>query len=126
MRYNKRMFDTLHDDLAKRGWQPGTYRGFLRQVRGGFEWQVGFGRSGNLELRWVYKEQSGEEVLPENAGRTVLEDLMTGIYLRVHDKPDVTRVFGGGKRGAKSGTAPVPASANPATPEDAGQGAMDF
>ncbi|MBC8140657.1 MAG: hypothetical protein H7Y38_04370, partial [Armatimonadetes bacterium] len=49
------MFDTLHDDLQKRGWQPGTYRGFLRQVRGGFEWQVGFGRARLLELRWVYK-----------------------------------------------------------------------
>lgn len=119
------MFDTLHDDLQKRGWQPGTYRGFLRQVRGGFEWQVGFGRSGNLELRWVYKEQSGDTVLPLNAGRTELEDTMTGIYLRVHDKPDVTRVFGGGKRTGRSGTATANAADVP-TPEDAGQGAMDF
>ena len=122
------MFDTLHDDLVKRGWQPGTYRGFLRQVHGGFEWQVGIGRSGNLELRWVYKEQSGDTVLPANAGRTELEDTMTGIYLRVHDKPDVTRVFGGGKRVAKSGTGSVGANvaADAPLPEDAGQGAMDF
>jgi len=122
------MFDTLHDDLQKRGWQPGTYRGFLRQVRGGFEWQVGFGRSGSLELRWVYKEQSGDTVLPANAGRTELEDIMTGIYLRVHDKPDVTRVFGGGKRNGKSGaaTAGAGATTDAPTPEDAGQGAMDF
>ena len=123
------MFDTLHDDLKKRGWQSGTYRGFLRQVRGGFEWEVGFGRSGRLELRWRYKEQTGEESLPENAGRAELDDIMTGIYLRVHEKPDVSRVFGGGKK-AVAAVKPSPLSQAgggvTAEDEDAGQGAMDL
>ncbi|MBC8141053.1 MAG: hypothetical protein H7Y38_06390, partial [Armatimonadetes bacterium] len=48
-------------------------------------------------------------------------------YLRVHDKPDVTRVFGGGKRGAKSGaTTTANANTETVTPEDAGQSKMDF
>lgn len=126
------MFDTLHDDLRKRGWQAGTYRGFLRQVRGGFEWEVGHGRSGRLELRWKYKstgglEQTGEQALSEYADRVELEDVMTGIYLRVHEKPDPTRVFGGGKRQGPRPIAPtVNTTTAPISPEETGQGTMDL
>lgn len=121
------MFDTLHDDLRKRGWQSGTYRGFLRQVRGGFEWEVGHGRSGRLELCWRYKDQTGEQALSENADRSELEDVMTGIYLRVHEKPDPTRVFGGGKRqGPKSVAAPVRTDTATISPVEPGQETMDL
>lgn len=125
------MFDTLHDDLRKRGWQSGTYRGFLRQVRGGIEWEVGHGRSGRLELRWRYKEQSGEQALSEHADRAELEDVMTGIYLRVHEKPDPTRVFGSGKRQGPRPTSSAPAGTNAPdvarTPfEEVGQESMDL
>lgn len=125
------MFDTLHDDLRKRGWQPGSYRGFLRQVRGGIEWEVGPGRSGRVELRWRYKDQSGEQALTEHATRAELEDVMTGIYLRVHEKPDPTRVFGGAKRQGPRpgaiGSAPSPNAGGATTPpEEAGQETMDF
>ena len=122
------MYDTLHDELQKRGWQPGTYRGFLRQVRGGLEWEVGRGRSGRMELRWRYKELAGEEALLENAGRAELEDVMTGIYLRIHEKPDPTRVFGGGKKATKTNiAAPVSVGAVAVPAEaDAGQGTMDL
>lgn len=121
------MFDTLHDDLRKRGWQSGTYRGFLRQVRGGIEWEVGHGRSGRLELRWRYKDQTGEQALSESADRAELEDIMTGIYLRVHEKPDPTRVFGNGKRqGPRTTASPTSAETTGAPPEEVGQGTMDL
>ena len=122
------MFDTLHDDLKKRGWESGTYRGFLRQVRGGFEWEVGVGRSGRLEVRWRYKDQTGDAPLPENAGQAELGDVMTGIYLRVHEKPDVSRVFGGGKK-AVAAITPTPlrqSATDMASDADVGQGAMDL
>jgi hypothetical protein len=116
--------------LRKRGWQSGTYRGFLRQVRGGIEWEVGHGRTGRLELRWRYKEQSGEQALSEHADRTELEDVMTGIYLRVHEKPDPTRVFGSGKRQGPRAASPTPAGTSTPTAaapsEDNGQGSMDL
>ncbi len=126
------MADTLHDDLRKRGWISGTYRGFLRQTRGGIEWQVGHGRSERLELRWRYQsssgtDQTGEETLSENADRVELEDVMTGIYLRVHDRPDPTRVFGNGKRqGPRASAAPSGSPAPAASPVEAGQEAMEL
>jgi len=109
------MHDTLLDELRRRGWTPGNYRGFVRQLRGGIEWEVGVGRSARLELRWKYKDTTGEETLADAATRAAIEDAMTGIYLRVHEKPDPTRVFGNAKRGA-AGTAGGAASGTPVGP----------
>jgi len=125
------MHELLNAELKKRGWLPGSYRGFLRQLRGGIEWEVGVGRSGRLELRWRYRtengERTGDEVLPENAGLAEIEDTMTSIYLRVHERPDPTRIFGNaGKRQRSRSGSSVTEATSTTPPEEAGQGAFDL
>src|SRR5690242_12396040 len=106
------MNETLVNILKNAGWKPGTFRGFLRTNRAGIEFEVGpaRGEEGRLELRYRYRSETtskeGDVSLPSDTTREKIEDAMTAIYLRVHDKPDPTRVFGMRRR----------SSAKPATP----------
>lgn len=134
------MNELLRAQLRSAGWQPGTFRGFLMVRRAGIEFQVGPARASKtdgpdaparLELRYRYVTEGtraeGEEVLPGGAGMREIEDAMTGIYLRVHERPDVTRVFGSRRRigagGPPAGTRPA---ASPEPPEDEGQASLDL
>ena len=94
------MDDWLNETLKRAGWRSGSSRGFLMTSRSGIEFQVGVGRTageGRLELRYHYKtaqtEVEGDVALPSDATLARIEDEMTGIYLRIHEKPDVSRVF---------------------------------
>jgi len=150
------MTEELKDALARAGWKSGSFRGFLRTSRAGIEFQVGPARASRraaepdaetgLELRYHYKteqtEADGEVDLPAHSDLAKIEDAMTSIYLRVHDKPDANRVFGNGRRSSSgaaravsgpSAAAPTPSvytsapSADPkAEAEEAGQGAFDL
>ncbi len=148
------MTEELKDALARAGWKSGSFRGFLRTSRAGIEFEVGPARAASrragepdpdlgLELRYRYKTEQtqadGEVDLPPNADLARIEDAMTSIYLRVHDKPDANRVFGNGRRSSAtrvsaSASPPLapsaytsPVSADPlADAEEAGQGAFDL
>lgn len=117
------MNETLTSTLRSRGWKPGTFKGFWRTSRAGIEWEVGrpAGQSDRLALRYRYHTErtdaEGEETLPADATLARIEDVMTSVYLRVHEKPDVSRVFGAGKRRA---------AASPAAAPEETQGALDL
>lgn len=123
-----RMDEVLQSALRSSGWSHGLRRGSLRTFRSGIEFEVGplAGDEGRLELRYSYKTAhtfaEGEVPLPDHADKSAIEDTMTGVYQRVHEKPDPSKVFGGGKRRANpSAEAPyVP------PPPDPTQGALDF
>ncbi len=118
----------LQNELRAAGWSPGSRRQSVRTNRAGIEFEVGPapGSDNRLELRYRYHTErtraDGEVPLPDGAGRTEIEDAMTGIYQRVHEKPDMSRVFGGGKK-RKPFSPPV---LLPDPEPDPGQGALDF
>ncbi|MBC8104289.1 MAG: hypothetical protein H7Z41_17070 [Cytophagales bacterium] len=94
------MDELLREALKRAGWRSGTHRGFLMTGRAGIEFQVGAGRTageGRLELRYRYRtaqsSAEGDVALPSDATLARIEDEMTAIYLRIHEKPDVSRVF---------------------------------
>lgn len=128
------MDDALKTELKAGGWRSGTHKGFLMTSRAGIEFQVGAGRgaeAGRLELRYRYRTETtnaeGEVALPEGATRSAIEDAMTGIYLRVHEKPDPTRVFGGTRRrSSSSSAAPASPAAPVEPPPETGQGALEL
>ena len=135
------MDENLRTELKGSGWRTGTYRGFLLKRVAGIEFEIGADRgaseesgSDRLLLRWRYKteyaDRSGEETVPAPANRARVEDAMTAIYLRVHERPDPARFFGGGRRRPASGspTSSRPAAETPAQPDDeeAGQTSLDF
>jgi hypothetical protein len=125
-----RMDEVLQSALRSSGWSHGLRRGSLRTFRAGIEFEVGplAGDEDRLELRYSYKTErtfaEGEVPLPDKTDKSAIEDTMTGVYQRVHEKPDPSRVFGSGKR---STAAPV-ANAAPYVPPppDPTQGALDF
>ncbi len=128
------MNETLEKALQSSGWRSGTHRGFRATNRAGIDFEVGEarGEQGRLVLRYRYHTTStnaeGEVALPANADLARIQDAMTEVYLRVHEKPDPTRVFGGGKRrAAPPPTSPAP-TASPAAPEEPlpNQGALDL
>lgn len=125
------MNEALRNTLTSAGWKSGTHRGFLRTNRAGIEFEVGpeRGGTGRLELRYRYRTETtnaeGEVALPQDTTRDRIEDAMTAIYLRVHEKPDPTRVFGQRRRPTTKPAAP--ASAENISPEpDPSQGTLDF
>lgn len=136
------MNDLLRLSLQSGGWRSGTHKGFLMSNRVGIEFQVGPSRKSagdgedaapRLELRYRYHTETthaeGEVVLPPNADKAHIEDAMTGIYQRVHEKPDMSRVFGKARKTRQMQASP-PSNAAPTppepTPEEAGQGAFDL
>ena len=128
------MDEGLRDALKRAGWKSGSGRGFLMTSRSGIEFQVGIGRTageGRLELRYRYKtaqtDTEGDVALPADVTLARIEDEMTGIYLRIHEKPDVSRVF----RSRSAGAATPKPSATPQTSPSPivkkfGQGELDF
>jgi hypothetical protein len=122
------MNEILITTLKTAGWKPGTFRGFLRTNRAGIEFEVGPARGSEdrLELRYRYRTETtnteGDVALPPDATREKIEDVMTGIYLRIHEKPDPTRVFG--MRRTKK--PPVPVVTAAPTEPDKSQGTLDF
>ena len=132
------MDENLRTELKASGWRAGTYRGFLLKRVAGIEFEVGPSRGGAEEdgrvlLRWRYKteyaDRNGEESVAAPANRARVEDAMTAIYLRVHERPDPARFFGGGRRrtvssaGTPRPAAPAP---EPTGEEEAGQTSLDF
>lgn len=97
------MNDALKQALTRAGWASGTFKGFLRTHRAGIDWEVGqpVGLD-RLELRYRYRgtttSADGDVPLPPDATITNIEDAMTGVYLRVHEKPDPSRVFGSNRK----------------------------
>lgn len=125
------MNETLKTRLTGSGWKSGTFRGYLMTRRAGIEFEVGPSRGGDGRLTLIYRYHTerthteGEETLPEDTDLPRLLDAMTGIYLRIHEKPDASRVFGGGRRPSAASAKDAP----PATPEpapDPGQGTLDL
>ncbi|MES2464101.1 MAG: hypothetical protein V4671_26305, partial [Armatimonadota bacterium] len=104
-------------------------------IDAGIEFQVGIGRTageGRLELRYRYRtaqtNAEGDVALPADATLARIEDEMTGIYLRIHEKPDVSRVFRS-RSGMASTTRPAAHSGEGNTapvPEVKKQGELDF
>lgn len=123
------MNDALKTRLSGLGWKSGTFRGYLLTRRAGIEFELGPSRGGDERLTLIYRyhtEQThteGEEALPADTDLPRLYDAMTSIYLRIHEKPDASRVFGGGRRPRAS--APAPATEAPPTPP-VGQGSLDL
>lgn len=130
------MEETLRTALKSAGWRSGTHRGFLMTSRAGIEFQVGESRAagaGRLELRYRYHTEQtnaeGSETLPGDASLERILDAMTSIYLRVHERPDVSRVFGSRASAARR---PPSLAAPNRSPEPApmleemGQGALDL
>lgn len=100
--------------------------------RAGIEFEIGPSRGGDgrLTLRYRYHTETtnteGEENLPGESDLARIYDAMTSIYLRIHERPDPSRVFGGGRRRSESSTAPA-APSTPTTPTtDPTQGTLDF
>jgi|GEM_PF-5028313 hypothetical protein len=133
------MNEELRTELKGSGWRAGTYRGYLMKRVAGIEFEVGPDRGApeddpRLMLRWRYHTESahrsGEEAIPGVATRARIEDAMTAIYQRVHERPDPARVFGGRRRRTPAAPhAPVAGAASPDTALDAeevGQTALDF
>ena len=124
------MNELLKSRLTASGWRSGTLRGYLMTRRAGIEYEIGPSRGGDGRLTLVYRYHTetthteGEEHLAGDADQYQIYDVMTGIYLRIHEKPDASRVFGGGRR------RPDPQRPTPATdgssPPDPGQGTLDF
>jgi hypothetical protein len=111
------MTDALKNELRRAGWKPGTYKGFWRASRAGIEFQVGSSPalgSDRLALRYQYRTErtdtGGEVALPGDATLAQVEDALADVYWRIHEKPDVTRVFGQRRRARARQTAnkPVP------------------
>lgn len=123
------MDEVLQSALKGAGWSHGLRRGSLRTFRAGIEFEVGplAGDEARLELKYSYRTErtfaEGEVPLPDNAGKAAIEDAMTGIYQRVHEKPDPSRVFGGGKRRPVATTEAAPYVPPPPDPS---QGLLDF
>lgn len=127
------MEDWLREALKRAGWRSGSTRGFLMTSRSGIEFQVGVGRTageGRLELRYRYRtaqtDTDGDVALPADATLARIEDEMTGIYLRIHEKPDVSRVFR-----SRSAAAPRPSPQSsdkpaPTAVKETPQGQLDF
>ncbi|GAB4464100.1 MAG: hypothetical protein OHK0029_33670 [Armatimonadaceae bacterium] len=125
------MNEILKSRLLASGWRPGTFRGYLLTRRAGIEFEVGPARGGEERLTVLYRYHTetthaeGEETLPADADLSRVYDAMTGIYLRVHERPDPSRVFGGGRKSRN----PVvsPSSTPDTTPQpDPGQGTLDL
>jgi hypothetical protein len=128
------MDDGLREILKRAGWRSGSSRGFLMTNRSGIDFQVGVGRTageGRLELRYRYRtaqtDTEGDVALPVDATLARIEDEMTGIYLRIHEKPDVSRVF---RSRSASASGPKPSSGAEKGPvaviKPSGQGQLDF
>jgi hypothetical protein len=139
------MDEELKAQLISAGWKSGNFRGFYLSRRAGIDFQVGPSRASRadpeagarLELRYSYHTDQthvdAEEVLPAGSMLTQIEDRMTAIYLRIHERPDPTRVFGSRRR---STTAPrqtlanrpslTPVSEGETEEVETGQGAFDL
>ena len=138
------MNEMLRLALQSGGWKSGTHKGFLLSSRAGIEFQVGPARKttgengeARLELRYAYHTETthaeGEVVLPSTAGKAEIEDAMTGIYQRVHEKPDMSRVFGRGRKtrqqvaaSSAQTTGDTSPPASPPTPAELGQGSFEL
>ncbi|MDX1931624.1 MAG: hypothetical protein SFU56_03375 [Capsulimonadales bacterium] len=133
------MNPALQMSLKAAGWWSGLRRGSLATRRAGIEFEVSEerGAGGRTELRYRYRTETtlaeGDVSLPADATRAMVEDAMTQIYLRVHERPDPTRVFGGGRsshaeRRAERHAAPNDASTaqTQSVPSDSPQGVLDF
>jgi hypothetical protein len=125
------MNDLLKSRLTTAGWRSGTLRGYLMTRRVGIEFEIGPSRGGDGRLTLLYRYHTetsnteGEEHLPGDADLHHIYDAMTGIYLRIHERPDPSRVFGGGRRRSES-QPPAPSGATPAPTPDPTQGTLDF
>lgn len=123
---------SLEAALTAAGWKSGTHRGFRATNRAGIEFEVGEvrGEQGRLALRYRYHTATthadGEVSLPADATLARIHDSMTEIYLRVHEKPDATRVFGGGKSPRRPSATPSPTPAHDTTLPPAGQETLDL
>ena len=126
------MNDALRAALRAAGWKSGSYRGFLRANRSGIEFEAG-SRPGDEErvlLRFRYHTDTaradGEETLAGDVTLARIEDAMTAIYLRIHERPDPTRFFGSRRRSAQRAAAAVPPPVPFVEPEAEGQTTLDF
>ncbi len=117
----------LREQLKRAGWRSSErYKNFLQTRRAGIDFHLGsFGTAApdaRLELRYVYVTErtnvDGTVDLPAEATAERVGDTMTTIYLRVHERPDPSRTFGGNKRPPRAAIPSVPAdngdSAQPA------------
>ncbi len=99
----RNMNPDLQAALRAAGWHSGVRRASLATNRAGIEFEIAAerGTDARLELRYRYRTPNtaveGDITLPAEADRAAIEDAMTGIYLRIHERPDPSRVFGGGR-----------------------------
>lgn len=107
----------LREQLKRAGWRSSErYKNFLQTRRAGIDFHLGpFGASATtnvrFELRYVYVTErtnvDGTVDLPVDVTAERVGDAITTIYLRVHERPDPSRTFGGNKRPARAAT-PAP------------------
>lgn len=121
--------------LKGAGWYAGSRRGSLATSRAGITWEIAplRGSEGRWELRFSYHTDTthaeGDVTLPPDADQAALADAMTGVYLRIHDKPDPSRVLG--RVTTRRPTRPASGTATPNVehtppPIDPSQGSLDF
>ena len=127
------MNPVLQAALKAAGWRSGMRRASFATNRVGIEFEISEARGaeGRLELRYVYRTATataeGEISLPAEADRSVIEDAMTSIYLRIHERPDPSRVFGGGRSAPTERRTVKPLSAEYTAPiDDPTQGSLDL
>lgn len=116
------MTDSLRRQLRTMGWRSSNRcKGFLQTWREGIEFHVGRHGENQLELRYFYRsphgEQEGTVSLPADATSDVLEQALTDVYRRVHERPLRRTLGGGGQRNRPGATTPG---------QDAAQLGLDF
>ncbi len=112
----------LRDQLKRGGWRSSDrYKNFLQTRRAGIDFHLGpfanaAANAARLELRYVYVTErthaDGAHDLSAEATAERVGDAMTAIYLRVHERPDPSRTFGGGKRPVRAAASSAPIADN--------------
>ena len=126
----------MREELKRGGWRASDrYKNFLQTRRAGIDFHIGpFGASSDadrLELRYVYVTErtnvDGTVDLPADATPERVGDVLTTIYLRVHERPDPSRTFGGKRPARTAGAASLaPEKTAPSSEKDKSQPTLDL
>ena len=124
----------LRDQLKRSGWRSSDrFKNFLQTRRAGIDFHLGPLTEGadRLELRYRYvTERTNDEGTVDLNGELSVErvnDMMTAVYLRVHERPDASRTFGAkGRAAARSRTGASGPARAPEPDENTQQTTLDF
>ena len=112
----------LREQLKRGGWRASDrYKSFLQTRRAGIDFHLGpfSATAARLELRYVYVTErtnaDGTVDLPADVSPERIGDVLTTVYLRIHERPDPSRTFGGNKRSARAAVPFAPEKTAPGT-----------